>query len=220
MRQQRFFSTLWQDAASRWVAGIAILIIVAGIVAYWLLRPLQLEQTERLVELVITAIGIESLILIVAQGRATIVWNRLFAYHKFFQDRPPEHRIDALQKMAVELGCMNCIKGVEPLPKTAIPAILNNREHLFTVSKYLDDFEVLCGAINARIVDPEYAYHLEGTRVIRAFVMFDPLICELRKENKYSRCYLELQRLGAQWKKRREEEEASDNHRKGVPAST
>lgn len=195
------------------------MVAVAGVAA-WAQWPLKFSTGARILELLVLGIGLQSIILLWAQNRAMTIWNSVRSYHDYFQEFPPEHRIEAMENLAEKLGFLQCLLDLTPIPKTVVDAIESTRESRLTVRKFLDDYEEFCAAVNARVVDPEYAYGIEGTRVIRVKIVFEPLISRMRAENKYTRCYLELMKLGEEWKLRREREARAINNAAGVQPTT
>ena len=220
LSQRSFVRTLWGDRASRGVGIALILIAAVAWTCYLDIGPLPFDDLMRYVQLWAMIAGLLSLVVLLAQSRAEVVWRRLLSYHTYFQDKPPTERLEKLRNLAETKGFLDCLKEVKEMPRAAAMSILQDENASFTVCKYLDDFEMLSAAIHARIVDPEYAYHLEGTRVIRAFIVFKPMIREFRHENEYTRCYLELERLADTWCERRRKETQKRNNTQGVPEAT
>lgn len=211
---------LLSDNVAKWSLGVALAMVGAAGITVWLRWPLTFEQGARILELLMLGVGLQSLILLWAQNRAMTIWNSVRSYHDYFQEFPPEHRITELEDLAERLGFLQCLLDLSPIPKPIVEAIESTRQSRLTVRKFLDDYEEFCAAVNARVVDPEYAYGIEGTRVIRVKMVFEPLISRMRAENRYTRCYLELMKLGDEWKLRREAEARATNNAAGVQPTT
>lgn len=207
--------------AVRWLGLPALAscaILLAAAIVIWAVPATRstFESVARVVELAILTIGLTSLVLLARQTRTTAKWSKLLSYHQFFGDLITKEMVVALQETAKLCTFEECMKKLEPMSSAAVDAVLADPAHDTVVSSYLDEFEEFCAAVHAGIADPEYAYTLEATRVIRAWIVFEPFIRRCRASTKYSRCYLELQRLGSAWKTRREAEESKKDAADGV----
>jgi hypothetical protein len=122
-------------------------------------------------------------------------------------------------KAVTECGITEKMEGIKELDKHQVDAIFANEAFKSTFARYLDCYEGFCAAVHAGVVDKDYAYTLEATKVIRAWTVFKPFVRRLRSSNEYSRCYLELERLGAAWKQQRDQEIEESNRQQGVRAA-
>lgn len=198
-------------------ACLGTLAVAAGV--FFALRSPQvttLEQTARIVELGLLALGLLSLFLIAEQTRLTAKWNKLLSYHQFFGELITSEMVSDLRKVAETCGFSEEMRQLKPIHSASLECIVNSDEHMNTISAYLDEFEEFCAAVHAGVADHEYAYTLEATRVIRAWVVFEPFITRRRATVRYSRCYLELERLGGAWLERREKEAKDKADKDGV----
>ena len=222
VREKRFqrLRVLWDDGVLRWAIFLGLVVVTLSVSIYWRGGSWTFDEKVKLIETTILALGLESLLLVASQNRATVVWNRLLSYHEYFQEMPPEARIRALVAAGDKLGFASCLRDLKPLDSTHVDAINADKDAILAIRAYLDDFEEFCAAVNAKIVDENYVYNIEGTRIIRASVVFEPMIRAFRHENRYTQCYLELQKLGDAWKKRREWEVERANHSRGVQHAT
>ncbi len=164
------------------------------------------ENVIAVVEVTLLAVGLYSLALVSEQSRQTAKWNKLLSYHQFFGELISLELVKTMLAVAGRCGFHDAMDRVEPMTEASRAAVEADGEALKTVSAYLDEFEEFCGAVQAGVTDREYAYTLEATRVIRTWVVFGPFIRSQRARHSLSRCYLELERLGIEWARRRESE--------------
>lgn len=197
---------------------VAAAVLVACVIAVMRMPPddRSYQNVGQIIELGLLSVGLLSLVLIARQTRTTAKWNKLLSYHQFFGELISPATLVQMTGAAEACGFSEQMLKISPMTDDSVNKVLASPDHDQTVSTYLDEFEEFCAAVHAGIVDNEYAYTLEATRVIRAWVVFEPFITQCRSKTKYSRCYIELQRLGVAWKGRREKEEARNHATDGV----
>ncbi|MNN38781.1 hypothetical protein D3C81_1527930 [compost metagenome] len=117
--------------------------------------------------------------------------------------------------MAVDCGFVEQMDKQAAITDDSINKIFQHADRS-VLSSYLDDFEEFCGAVNAGVVNGDYAYKLESTRVIRIWVVFNPYIRKSRHNHNDERCYLEIERLGSAWKQRRDAESTAVTTNNGM----
>lgn len=115
-----------------------------------------------------------------AQLRHDATLSKLLAYHDYFHDLPGTEKVNALYGALVRLKVPVPLWQA-PLTESQKDLLINDTEippntaHL-AVREYLNDFEEFCAAINAGLIDEDYAYKLEGTRALNAYFGFRELI--------------------------------------------
>jgi hypothetical protein len=209
-------------------AFVAVVVLACAIAIYRLpSADRTVPNITSILQLGLVAVGLISLLLLAEQNRQiscgnaeqskqTASWNKCLSYHNFFGDLITMQMSQALRGTTDACGFTSAMQNVEPMSANSVEDVVRDDAHSRVCSSYLDDFEEFCAAVHAGVVDKEYAYTLEATRVIRAWIVYEPYITKRRSSVRYSRCYIELQRLAATWIKRREEEEAKKNASEGV----
>jgi hypothetical protein len=178
------------------------------------------EQVSRVVEIGVYALGLLSLVFLYKQSSDTARWNKSVTYHSLFQNLVTDEMVEKIWGAAARQHFEEQFRTMQPLTTTSVDLLSGTNEQAAQdgriVKSYLDTFETLCGAVNCGLVNKEYAYSLEATRVIRVYLVFHPLINRMRASDRYTRCYLELERLGDEWKRRRDDEIAKRQKSDGV----
>lgn len=217
----------------------ALLIVAAGILTIVCMpKPdLTREKILAVLNVVISALGVASLLILWAQLRHTSTQNKLVAYHEYFQDLPRDAKVKALY------AAMGRLKIERPLWQK--PLSTQQRDQILhdtiaapdtadiAIREYLNDFEEFAAAVNVGLLDEEYAYHIESARVLNAYYGFEAMI-EYWHLDEHQRAiqnraagvapsdyYGELKKLAERWKARKSkevEEEERQRNRRGVPA--
>lgn len=152
---------------------------------------------------IILAFGLTQVYLLYKQDRKNAKWHKLLSYHTYFADCPSAQRVEALYAALGELEALAAFKGSgAALDPDTVGKILDCPTKSQAIRKYLDGFEQLAAAINCGVVDGDYAFGIEGTRVTRTYTIFAPLIRKLQEQN--FRAYLELASLADAWMKERD----------------
>jgi hypothetical protein len=152
--------------------------VIVGVWALWEIPKQEFTRTEILktIEAIIGGLGVSSLLLLWAQLRHTAVLGKLTSYHDHFHDLPSIGKVRdlyrALGRCKVEVPTWytpmseadreKLFADVEPPPASAELA----------VREYLNDFEEFAAAIKCGLVDDDYAYRIESTRVLNAHFGF------------------------------------------------
>lgn len=178
------------------------------------------------VNILLVSIGTTSILVLAAQWRQQGAWNRVLSYHEYFSELPRRESLVMLETCFRRLS-ITAPTTAEPLKDSDVAAILADAgttgRRASTICKgYLDDFEEFCAAVDARVVSSAYAIDIEGSRVIRAFYGFEPLIRKLREQQDHamattgtatrngnpmrSKYYEELERVARRWRQKREKE--------------
>lgn len=204
-------------------------VIAIVFLTHWLwpfLQSKDFEVQERAVTLLLLGVGATSVLILAAQWRQQGAWNRVLSYHQYFSELPRRESLVMLETCFRRLS-ITPPATAEPLKDPDVAAILSDSgttgRRASTICKgYLDDFEEFCAAVNAGIVSARYTIDIEGSRVIRAFYGFEPLILKLREQQDRamatagtatrngnpmrSKYYEELERVARRWREKREKE--------------
>ena len=173
------------------VSGVAIISI--GVITFRDLGAnVTFEQKAAVINNVLVAAGLVSVVLLVWQLRSTSAWNRVLSYHQFFGELPSDSKIEDLS------ACLQRLNIAEPIAGRRLSAsdarkIWDDdggdstagaaRKSANRITReYLNDFEQFCGAIRAGIVNENYARELQGTRTINAYFAFAEFIKLTRDE--------------------------------------
>ena len=211
-------------AIPKWLTTSRILLaaipVSAGL-AIWRLPYLDangrsFSNVMAVLEVTVLAIGLYSLYLVSEQVRQTAKWNKLLSYHQFFGELITTAMVKDMLAVAEKFGFKAAMDKVIPMTDASLASLEKEAIDVKTILAYLDEFEEFCGAVQAGVTDHEYAYTLEATRVIRTWIVFGPFIQSQRASHPFSRCYVELERLGSAWKERREAETRQKYSQDGV----
>lgn len=212
--------------------GVPLFVIFTVIVA-------EIWATERLGDLLfkdameLTAfwVGLPALLAVLHQTRNDTRWNGVLSYHDYFDELPVQQKLNDLYKVlnvcSVEIPTLLKPLSEEDFqkidaaakPGSAETTALEGLRPRGVVRAYLNDFEEFAGAVEQGVVDEDYAYSLEGTRVLVAYFGFRAFIESDRKTDKEEECkmnlkgkdidflvpksYLLLERLAKRWLARR-----------------
>ena len=216
---------------SRAVLGGVFVVAAASI---WLLPTLgstrSFTNVMAIIQSALVALGLYSLYFVAEQARLTAEqvsqtreqtqqtakWNKLLSYHQFFGELITTEMVLEMMAVAERCGFKDAMNSVQAMSLASRQALENDPVAVKTVAAYLDEFEEFCAAVQAGVTASEYAYTLEATRVLRAWIVFEPFIQSQRATHRFSRCYLELERIGSAWKERRERETQQKYAQDGV----
>lgn len=125
-------------------------------------------------------------------------WKTYESYHRHFANVPDRPTRDKLIDRLKQLGLIPCFKHRgSPIDDDQVRLICECPEVFDDIKASLDCFEAFCGAINAKLVDEDYAFSLQATRVVRHHTVFAPLIAELHKGSPSA--YVELTKVATRW---------------------
>ena len=221
---------------------VAGLIVIVLSVTCWWYGPHTLEWAVHVSEPTFLAGGALSIILLWAQLRAASaqeheenVWKRIVCLHEHFRDIPRSDRGEAVRKFLLtkfpNRERPSAYNPLTPSETTEIMADNGNHECApasILISRYLNDWEELCGAISVGLVDEDYARAMEGGRLIDTFFGFRQIIEALRgQHDKAQRAearqnaappfahvpYTELQDVAVRWHKIRHNEKKLQDDR-------
>lgn len=146
-------------------------------------------------QLLVTAVALFSVLLAWRQMSQTVRWNKLQAHHSFFRETPNRQ----LEKQVYEHAARIGVSIDRAVPPVDLGKIYADRDALFAVKAYLDEYEELCTAVNVGTVDEDLAFAIDSARVLKAYRVFDPFIRELRERLKNEELYVELEKVALRW---------------------
>lgn len=227
----------WRRLDVKWheivTAIIGALIFFAAFLAWWF-GDRNLKWAVDLAAPTCLAWGALSIILLWVQLRSAsrqerdeAVWKRVEYLHEHFHDVPRLQVTEAVREYLCELGIHSPPSAHNPISREQAEAIKHDKgketrppaEVLLT--RYLNDWEDFCGAISVGVIDDNYAFEMEGNRLIHAFFGYREVINIFREtevdDGKLrapatgtpsfaNKLYLELQRVALRWQKKRTEE--------------
>jgi hypothetical protein len=207
-------SAIWVKATLFVVALLSLVIIaireaVMFVERYWPKeKSLTVEEAFQVGQLAVLMLGLTSVVLLWKQGRDGAKWKRLLTYHDHFDDLPAPAARDAMVKTIQEVGAGDALTRLgSPLTSAQVAELAGNLTNYQIIKRYLDGFEQLCGAVNCRVIDEVYTRDLEGSRVIRIWTIFEPLIREEQKTN--PRAYVEFEKVASNWQLLRTAEDSA-----------
>lgn len=196
--------------------------VVVGVVI-WMIPSEQrsVSAAMSVVQTGAVVVGLLSLVLIARQIRTTAAQaahtaaiNSALTYHQYFGDLITVQVRRQLSHVSNTCGFSDARKKGEPMDDNAVKCIKRSPNHDAVVAQYLDEFEEFCGAIHAKLLNEDYAYGLEATRIIRTWAVFKPYILATRKETEDFRTYVELERIAGSWTERRKAEDTKEANAK------
>jgi hypothetical protein len=208
--------------------GFAIVVLIVGGWVFCHIPPAEFNR-KQIIELlgaIVGALGVASLLLVWAQLRHTATSNKLLFYHQYFHDLPSSTKVrdlyKALGRCKVEVpnwhtpmseaDKVKLIGDTEPPPETAE----------LVVREYLNDFEEFSAAINCGLIDEDYVYRLESTRLLSAHFGFRRMVDHWHAEDKEKSersggripvttdYYGELLSVAERWRVRKEAEQQKE----------
>lgn len=188
---------------------------VVGLVAYFTYGVFQQVPTgvnevstkASVVQTGAVVIGLFSIVLAALQVRVNASWNKVLSYHNHFGELITPDVLQKLEEVARAKEFEANLKAGTAICENTAKAIFEHGHSDRVVSCYLDEFEEFACAVNAGVVDDEYAYQLEGTRVARVWTVFRNYVQHCRSAPASSpTVYKQLQALAHRWKDRKEHE--------------
>lgn len=201
----------WRIVGSHLFFGAATMLVGYGTYYYLGKVPegtTALSTKAGVVQAGAVILGLFSVLMAALQVRVNATWNKVLSYHTFFGDLITPEILTSLMTTADKCGFKDRLKNYETLEDAHVAAILSDAEHDAVVSCYLNEFEEFCTAVNAGVVDDEYAYKLEGARLIRVNTCFAKYIEKCRTEGISSRrLYVQLEHRARLWNGRKQDED-------------
>jgi hypothetical protein len=220
-RLMRWTTTLSPSVIESVALFSFIAVIIVGIATLFEIPHSEFKRQEVLPVLTVIfgALGVVSVILLWAQLRHEATLSKLLTYHEYFHDLPNPAKVNALCGALVRLNVKVPLwqAPLSPQERNTLVAdteVPPNSAHL-AAREYLNDFEEFSAAINAGLVDEDYAYQLEGSRTLNAYYGFKELILHWVAEDRAraeregeqgaaaTNYYSELKSVSERWRNRK-----------------
>ncbi|HSY47527.1 MAG TPA: hypothetical protein VLC46_01825 [Thermoanaerobaculia bacterium] len=156
-----------------------------------------------ILQLIVSTIGLGSLVLVWWQLRQTSRWNKLRMSYMFLGPATQE-TLRHFTREAKRAGVN--IKSDSPLTDAEVQLIWDDDEVLQAFKDATNDMESLCAQIRLGAVDPDVAFTLHSARVTRFWHLYWPMIERLRRKYNDDDLVNEVQCVAEDWKDRREAE--------------
>lgn len=158
-----------------------------------------------LLQLIVTAVGLGSLVLLWWQIRKTSNWNRLTSQYNFLNNAISVELSKNLYKAARRLN-INLKGRLEPLTNEEVKALISDDESYVNIFAYLNEFENICGAVRAGVADFDVAYGIHSARVIIEFNVYKPFIETIRERDEDDEIWIEFECIYRNWKAKADKE--------------
>ena len=157
-----------------------------------------LRRNAQVLQVVVGAIGLVSLLLIFLQLRdlrETAKWNQANAQHTFLEN---------LRPYEVEKELWHLIKrlGHDPyyeIPEDVAKELVNDSDKRLVVRAYLNKFADLVIAIDKKYIDKDYAFDVEGGSLPRTYCVYQHVIKEAREQFQSDKIYAKFEKLAKEW---------------------
>lgn len=141
--------------------------------------------------------GVVGVWLVWRQIKLTNTWNRINTQHSLLSNLPSLELESYVWQMYEKLQKTSEGSVVSEESKQ----IYENIDDWVRLKTFLNKFEQLCAAVNAKAMDERYAYDVHGDKVVNAFFRFENYISFIREEREDSALYLELEKVATRWNK-------------------
>jgi hypothetical protein len=154
-----------------------------------------------LLQLIVSALGLASLVLLWWQLRQTNLWNKLNSPQNFVN---PVASIDLERKLYDSLKTLSIdiVNLYRSITQEELNKIIENDDAYFATKAYLNDLENLGVAISIGAADPDLTYAVHSARLIRAYEMFMPFIKVLRDRQSNPEIYIEIEKIALGWQRK------------------
>ena len=158
-----------------------------------------------ILELGVTTVALTSLLLLWLQIRQTARWNRLLSAHNFLNDTVFLEIHRALLAAGQLIGVTLCGRKT-PLTDEEVGKILGSNDAYVAVVAFLNEFENICGAVQAGVADTKVSYGIHSGRVIREYPVYEPFMEAIRNRDGEEEDWIVFKNVYVDWKARRDAE--------------
>ncbi len=149
-------------------------------------------------QLAISIIGVIGVYLLWYQIKTTHLWNKANSQHVLLSNLPSQEDEAFVWKL-VEASEKDH-KGA--ITEMASREIYENLDNWVKLKSFLNKFEQLCAAINAKTVDESYAYAVHSARITDVYFKFHHYIDYIRVIADDDEIYIEIQKVASRWHER------------------
>jgi Domain of unknown function (DUF4760) len=114
-------------------------------------------------------------------------------------------RSRALLAAGEAIGVSLCGRNT-PLTDQEVEKILSSKDAYVAVVAFLNQFENICGAVQAGVADTKVSYGIHSARVIREYPVYEPFMEAIRKLDDDDEGWIDLKKVYLDWKAKRDEE--------------
>ena len=158
-----------------------------------------LEEFSRdivpILQLIITTLGLFSLVLLWRQARDSGRWSKLQAHRAFGSTEAPN--LKQLRRCAHRIG-VDLKARTEPLSEEETQKIWEDFDSYEALIDYFNSLESVSAQIQAGIIDSDAAFSTYGLTITGAFRLFRPLIDRLRTVYGDD-AFVEWEKLAEKW---------------------
>ena len=158
-----------------------------------------------LLQLIVTTVGLGSLVLLWWQIRKTSNWNRLSSQYNFLNSATSVELSKNLYKAASKLN-INLKGRTEPLTHEEVNALISDDESYVNILAHLNEFENICGAVRAGVADFDIAYGIHSARVIIEYNVYKSFIEAIRERDNDDEIWIEFECIYRDWKVKADKE--------------
>ena len=155
-----------------------------------------LQHNAPVLQLLVSFVGLISLVFIYWQLQETARWNKINTQHNLIKSLPEYALKRELDKFLVD-------KGLEPLieiPQDKAKEFFADPLHRNMIAHYLDGWEFFCAAVKFGYLDEKYAYEVAGHATVRKYRTFKNVISIYELEG--GPTYTCLKHVATKWKDR------------------
>lgn len=151
-----------------------------------------------ILQVLISFIGVGGVFLLWYQIRTTNKWNKANSQHSMLSNLPSQE---------IEICVWNIVDKLEKddtgsITEKSAAKVYENIENWVKVKSFLNSFEHLCAAINAKSIDEDYSYSVHSARITDIYYKFQHYITFIRKLSNDDEIYIELQKVASRWHER------------------
>lgn len=151
-----------------------------------------------ILQLVVSALGVVTIILLWYQIRLTNIWNKANTQHQLLSELPSE---DLENRFLCEFESLEKDRSGN-ITEAAAREIFIDINKKVCVKTFLNKYEHICAAINSKTIDDSYAYSVHSDQVNSAYFKMENFISLARTEANDIEIYIELQKVAMRWKEK------------------
>ena len=169
-----------------------------------------------ILQLIVSLAGVGGLVLLWYQIKSTHLWNKANSQHQLLSNLPTREDEAFVWNLLEPLAKDEWGSVTEESAKEIYSSI----DSWVRVKAFLNCFEQLCAAINAKTIDENYAYSVHSARITDIYYKFKNYIHYIRTVSDDDEIYIEMQKVASRWHERyRATKETRENQLKELKAS-
>ncbi len=145
--------------------------------------------------LLMSGVGVISLILVWHQIRLANIWNKLNTQNTLLANLPKEEHEKYVWGILSDVD-----KDLDGnISEKSAADVYDDNDKFISIKGFLNSFEIVCAALNAGSIDEDYAYSVHGARITHAFERFRNFIEHVRSSRDNLEVYIELEKVAVRW---------------------